>query len=95
LFKNDLKLYVYPLKNGGGLTTIDNLEVAPELKKIYGYLADRGSFVALDNFKPEYLSIFSRDVLKKIASGDDAWKEMVPAGVSDLIVKRRFFGCKG
>ncbi|MES2923967.1 MAG: TonB-dependent receptor [Verrucomicrobiota bacterium] len=96
LFKNDLKLYVYPLKNGatGELTTIDNLEVAPELRKLYGYLADRGSFVALDNFKPEYLSIFSRDVLKKIAAGDEAWKEMVPAGVSDLVVKRRFFGCK-
>jgi len=97
LFKNDLKLYVYPLKNGatGELTTIDNLDVAPELRKLYGYLADRGSFVALDNFKPEYLSIFSRDVLKKIAAGDEAWKEMVPAGVSDLVVKRRFFGCKG
>jgi hypothetical protein len=96
LFKNDLKLYVYPLKNAGTgeLTTIENLEVAPELKKLYGYLADRGSFVALDNFKPEYLSIFSRDVLKKIAAGDDAWKEMVPAGVSDLVMKRHFFGCR-
>ncbi len=97
LFKNDLKLYVYPLKNGvtGELTTIENLEVAPELRKLYGYLADRGSFVGLDNFKSEYLSIFSRDVLKKIAVGDEAWKEMVPAGVSELIVKRRFFGCAG
>ena len=68
--------------------------VAPELRKLYGYLADRGSFVNLDNFKPEYLSIFSRDVLKKIAAGDEAWKEMVPAGVADLIIKRRFFGCQ-
>src|ERR1700709_1184503 len=55
LFKNDLKLYVYPLKNTttGELTTIDNLPVATELKKLYGYLADRGSFVGLDNFNPE------------------------------------------
>ncbi len=96
LFKNDLKLYVYPLKDGvtGELTTIENLPVASELRKLYGYLADRGSFVDLDNFKPEYLSIFSRDVLRKIAAGDGAWKEMVPGGVSDLIVKRRFFGCE-
>ncbi len=96
LFKNDLKLYVYPLMDGktGELTTIENLPVAPELRKLYGYLADRGSFVNLDNFKPEYLSIFSRDVLRKIADGDEAWKEMVPTGVSDLIVKRRFFGCQ-
>jgi hypothetical protein len=95
LFKNDLKLYVYPLKDAvtGELTTVDSMTVSPELKKLYGYLADRGSFMALDNFNPEYLSIFSRDVLKKIASGDDAWKEMVPTGVSDLITKRGFFGC--
>ena len=69
--------------------------VTQELKKLYGYLADRGSFVALDNFNPEYLSIFSRDVLKKIAAGDASWKDDVPTGVSDMIVKRRFFGCKG
>lgn len=97
LFKNDLKLYVYPLKDQktGVLTTVDNLEVAPDLRKLYGYLADRGSFVALDNFNPDYLSIFSRDVLKKIAGGDDTWKDSVPAGVSDMIIKRRFFGSKG
>ncbi|RYD44438.1 MAG: hypothetical protein EOP85_09450 [Verrucomicrobiaceae bacterium] len=97
MFKNNLKLYVYPLKDprSGELTTIDNLPVATELKKLYGYLAERGSFVALDNFNPDYLSIFSRDVLKKIAEGNEAWKDMVPDGVSDLIVKRRFFGCHG
>jgi hypothetical protein len=96
LFKNDLKLYVYPLKDGetGALTTVENLEVAPELRKLYGYLADRGSFVSLDNFKPEYLSIFSRDVLKKIATGDEEWEEMVPEGVADLIKRRGFFGCR-
>jgi hypothetical protein len=77
------------------MTTVHNLNVASELKKLYGYLEDRGSFVPLDNYNPEYLSIFSRDALKKISSGDDSWKSMVPAGVADLIIKRRFFGCTG
>lgn len=97
LFKNDLKLYVYPLRDAatGNLTTIENLNVSPELRKLYGYLADRGSFVGLDNYNPEYLKIFSRDVLRKIAAGDEAWQDMVPKGVSDLIRKRKFFGCKG
>ena len=97
LFKYNLKLYVYPLKDaaGDGLTTVDNLAVAPELKKLYGYLADRGSFVGLDNFKPEYLPIFSRDVLKKIADGDESWAEMVPPEVAAMIRQRRFFGWKG
>lgn len=95
LFKNDLKLYVYPLADDrGNLTTVDNLDVAPELRKLYGYLADRGSFVELDNYRPEFLKIFSRDVLRKIAAGDNAWEEMVPAGISALIRKRHFFGCR-
>jgi hypothetical protein len=97
LFKNELKLFVYPLQKSPEtpLTTVQNLQVAPELKKLYGYLEDRGSFVGLDNYNPNYLSIFSRDALKKIAAGDESWKEMVPEAVADVIVKRRFFGCKG
>ena len=97
LFKNDVKLYVYPLldENTGELHTVENLKVSPELSKLYGYLADRGSFVALDNYQPDYLGIFSRDVLKKIAAGDASWQEMVPKGVSELIRKRNFFGFSG
>jgi hypothetical protein len=96
LFKNDLKLYVYPLQQerNGRLTTVENLEVAPELRKLYGYLAERGSFVPLDNYKPEYLNIFSRDVLKRIAAGDGEWETMVPAAVGEVIRKRGFFGYK-
>lgn len=86
---------MYPLRDPGTgeLTTVENLPVAADLKKLYGYLADRGSFVDLDNFKPEYLRIFSRDVLKRIGAGDPSWKEMVPPEVAAMIIKRRFFGC--
>ena len=94
LFKNELKLYVYPVRKHEAeeLKTVGTLEVAPELRKLYGYLSDRGSFVNLDNFKPEYLSIFSRDVLKRIAAADPTWEQMVPAAVSEIIKKRGFFG---
>src|SRR6478752_4842639 len=63
LFKNDLKLYVYPYlqRTGEPLQTVNTLEVQPELSTLYDYLARRGSFVHLDNYKPEYSSIFSRD----------------------------------
>ncbi len=94
LFKNDLKLYVYPLQNQQTkeLTTVENLQVAPELRPLYQYLAGRGSFVHLDNFDPNCLGVFSRDVLKRIAAGDDAWEQMVPAEVAQLIKRRGFFG---
>lgn len=96
LFKNDLKLYVYPLRKHEQeeLKTVNTIEVAPELRPLFTYLSGRGSFVPLDNFNPEYLNIFSRDVLRRIATGDDTWETMVPTEVAELIKKRSFFGYK-
>jgi hypothetical protein len=92
LFKNNLRLFVYPMLRDDKVTTIDNLEVGEELQPLYDYLARRGSFVDLDNYKPDYLPILSRDVLRRIGSGDDSWESMVPADVAALIKKRGFFG---
>ncbi|MCX6950516.1 MAG: TonB-dependent receptor, partial [Opitutae bacterium] len=92
LFKNELKVFVYPLRpsESAPMTTVETLQVAPELRKLYGYLADRGSFMQLDNIKSEYLHIFSRDVLKRIAAHDASWEQMVPAEVAEMIKKRGF-----
>ncbi len=94
LFKHNLKLYVYPLLDvaSGKIVTVDSMKVSHELSKLYGYLADRGSFVDLDNFNADVLSIFSKEVLTKISEGDSSWERMVPAEVADLIKIRRFFG---
>jgi hypothetical protein len=94
LFKNDLKLYVYPLldrANGGALTTVENLEVAPHLRKLFAYLVERGCVAPLDNYNPEYLSIFSREILKKIKAGDPSWEPMVPSGVAEVVKRSGFF----
>ena len=95
LFKNGLKLYVYPLRPSPDdeLKTVDDIKVQPELQPLYDYLAGRGSFVNLDNYKPEYLHIFSRDVLRRIAANDDSWEAMVPEEVATIIKRRGFFGC--
>ncbi|MFT5524346.1 MAG: hypothetical protein ACI9HK_002298, partial [Pirellulaceae bacterium] len=52
LFKNDLKLYIYPLLNrtSGELTTVDNLEIATEIRTLYQYLVDKGCIEQLDNY---------------------------------------------
>jgi hypothetical protein len=92
LFKNDLKLFVYPMLRDDRVTTVDDLVVGGDLQPLYDYLARRGSFVGLDNYKPDYLSILSRDVLRRIASGDAMWEAMVPPEVGELIKKRGFFG---
>lgn len=94
LFKHNLKLFIYPLLDPatGRVITKDTMKVAPELTKLYGYLADRGSFVDLDNHDPKVLSILSRNVLDKIGKGDPGWEAMVPKEVADLIKNRCFFG---
>ena len=71
---------------------MDDIKVQPELQPLYDYLAGRGSFVNLDNCCPDYLHIFSRDVLRRIAANDESWETMVPDEVAALIKKRAFFG---
>ena len=94
LFKNELRLYIYPLleQATGKLVTVDSLEVAPHLHKLYGYLVDTGSIKQLENVNRDYLHIFSRDALRKIRAGDASWESMVPPQVAEVIKTRRFLG---
>src|SRR5215471_139908 len=94
LFKNGLKLYVYPHRPtpDDELRTVDDIKVGADLQPLYDYLYHRGSFVHLDNYRAEYLPIFSRDVLRRIAAQHDSWESMVPTEVAELIKRRAFFG---
>ena len=60
---------------------VHDLSVGEDLQPLYDYLARRGSFVDLDNYKPEYLPILSRDVLRRIARATVEWETMVPREV--------------
>jgi hypothetical protein len=92
LLKNDLRLFVYPMLRDGEVVTVDTVQVSAELQPLYDYLRGRGSFVAVDNYKPDYLAILSRDVLRRIPTDDETWETMVPAEVAEVIRKRGFFG---
>jgi hypothetical protein len=94
LFKNDLKLFVYPMQKSpdAELITVEDVEVEPVLQPLFDYLAGRGSFVHLDNYRADYLPIYSRDVLRRISAGDTSWESMVPPAVAELIASRSFFG---
>jgi hypothetical protein len=96
LFKNDLKLYVYPYLDPktGQLLTVESLEVAQPLRQLYGHLVQNGCIEQLENYKKECLPIFSRDILRKIKEQDASWEAMVPREVADVIKRRGFFGCR-
>lgn len=94
MFKSQLRLFIYPYidPKTGDMMAVQNLEVAEHLRKLYEYLVERGCIEQLSNFNPDYLSIFSRDVLKKIESGDATWETMVSPKVAEIIKRRHFFG---
>ncbi|HTZ75338.1 MAG TPA: hypothetical protein VMB47_15555 [Candidatus Aquilonibacter sp.] len=95
LFTKDLRIYAYPLRDPatGGLTTVEKLKMTgPELQHLYSYLVERGRIKQLDNFDESVLTIFSRDVLKRIKSEDSSWETMVPPEVAAMIKKHRYFG---
>ena len=94
LFRNDLRLYVYPLLDPATrhLVTVQKLKVSPSLQRLYEYLAENGYIESIDFYNKDYLRIFSRDVLAKIRDGDPSWEAMVPPTVADLIKERHFFG---
>ena len=80
LFKNDLKVYAYPVLDAasGSLITAGNLRVAPHLRHLCAYLVENRLIQNLRDFDQQCLSIYSRDVLARIPlwrcqlGGDDA-----------------------
>ena len=94
LFKNDTRLYIYPLQDSetGRLTTVQKLKVEPHLRNLYAHLVENGYIESIDFYNKAFLHIFSRDVLAKIAAHDTSWEEMVPPGVAELIKERHLFG---
>lgn len=94
LFRNDLRLYIYPLKDPqtGGLVTVEKLKVAPHLQNLYAHLVGNGHITSIDFYDKNVLHIFSRDVLAKLQRGDPAWERMVPPEVAEMIKARGLFG---
>lgn len=94
LFKNELKLYVYPLRASRDrpLITAENLQVAPHLRDLYSYLLKKRCIESICGYQEEYLPIFSRDVLAKLRTGDASWEKMVPPPVAQMIRQRKLLG---
>jgi len=97
LFKNDLRLFVYPFRDpvSGSIITARNLVVEPHLQHLYMYLIENNYIQSIRDYQRDYLPIFSNDVLAKIQSGDASWEKMVPEQVARGIRERRLFGCRG
>ncbi|HEX7860441.1 MAG TPA: TonB-dependent receptor [Verrucomicrobiae bacterium] len=97
LFKNALKLYVYPFQDPqtGAIITANNLRVAPHLQHLYAYLLENHFIQAIKDYNDACLPIFSKEVLARIQSGESGWEIMVPPQVASIIKERKLFGYPG
>ena len=97
LFKNELKLYVYPVQDAatGSIITAGNLRVAPHLRHLYAYLLENHLIQGLRDINERFLPIFSRTVLAQLKAGDPAWEAAVPHEVAKIIKERRLLGFPG
>jgi hypothetical protein len=94
MFKNDLKLYIYPLLDpeAGLAATVADFRVAPKLQHLYNFLVENGHIQPIDCYKAEFLGISSRDVYRKLKEGDPTWVDDVPPNVALLICQRHLLG---
>jgi hypothetical protein len=94
LFKNGAKLYVYPSldRKSGKLTTVDNMDVEPNLRHLFAHLVENRFVENLDDYNSDYLKIYSNEVLAKIHAGDDALAKLVPSAIFQVIKSKELFG---
>jgi hypothetical protein len=74
------------------IVNADNLQVAPNLRHLYAYLLENGYITSVENFNPDYLSLFPPFVLAKLQSGDASWENDVPTPIVESIKKGKMFG---
>ena len=94
LFKNSTKLYVYPAldRETGELITLDNLQVAPNLRHLFAHLRENKFVEAITNYNAGYLATYSADILNKIKAGDPSWEQLVPPPIVQVIKTKKLFG---
>jgi len=94
MFKGGLKLYVYPMIDEATAKIVNatEVQVAPNLRSLFGYLIDNRYIQEITDHNPEYLRIYPPDALTKLQSGDGTWERMVPPEVVQIIKEREFFG---
>ena len=96
LFKRSVKMYVYPKRDtpAGPVITVETMPIAASWRHLRDFLLESGHLVPIQRYDPNLLSIYTKDVLARIQSGDASWETMVPPAVADTIRTKHLFGLK-
>jgi hypothetical protein len=96
MFHNNLKVYLYPMRDEktGEIVTSNNLKLHPRMKDFYKFFKYNNKIVDIFDFDESYLSIFSREILKKIKNKEENWDNELPNGIAEMIRSEKMFGYK-
>ncbi len=93
LFYRDMKVFLYPmLDEDGSLMNSNNLKVHPRMKELYKFFKFNGKVVDIEDYDPNILDVFSREILKMINQGKTGWEPMLPPGIPEIIKEHHLFG---
>ena len=93
LFYRDLKVFLYPMiADNKEIINSENLKVHPRMKELYKFFKFNGKVIDIEDYDPQNLEIFSREVLKMISDGQTGWENLLPQGISEIIKKHHLFG---
>ena len=93
LFSKNIRIYAYPaFGENGEIITAGTMPVPEGIKFLYKYLLDSQHIVEVKDYDESLLNIFGWKVKELIKKGDDAWKQLVPVEVAQLIEKNGLYG---
>ena len=82
------------LSKTGEIVTSNNLKLHPRMKDFYKFFKYNNKIVDIFDFDESYLSIFSREILKKIKNKEENWDNELPNGIAEMIRSEKMFGYK-
>lgn len=93
LFRDNVKVYIYPYKSETGLIeTLANLKVPEEFGLLLEHLKSMKQIEDVFGFDNNITHIYSSKVLQMIIQNEQGWEEMVPPSVARAINEKCLFG---
>tara|TARA_B100000963_G_scaffold361435_1_gene396857 strand:+ start:146014 stop:147447 length:1434 start_codon:yes stop_codon:yes gene_type:complete len=96
MFHDNVKVFLYPIYDKkGNIVNSNNLKLDPRMKDFYKFFKYNEKFIDITDYEEEFLNIFSRVILKEIKDNKTKnWKNKLPEGISEIIIKNNMFGYK-
>ncbi len=96
LFSGSTRLFVYPklLKNGE-IRQVNEMIFDADTEHLFKHFLVNQKLVPLNEYSPEMLSIFTKDIRQELRSGEGSWVKKIPEAVYQLIRSKGLFGFSG